>query len=113
MSGDLIRLINRSKLVERSLFAIIDLLQGTKSLYGVLGDDFQKNFQHLEKTFSFLFISLSFLRYYCCSINLKRQSEHSGLCPDTRFALIRAVLFQLYVHLPENGVQSLDNEHKI
>ena len=21
--------------------------------------------------------------YYCCSINLKRQSEHSGLRPDT------------------------------
>ena len=33
VSGDLIRLINRSKLVERSLFAIIDLLQGTKSIF--------------------------------------------------------------------------------
>ena len=30
---DLIRLINRSKLVERSLFATIDLLQGTKSIF--------------------------------------------------------------------------------
>ena len=33
VSGDLIRLIKRSKLVERSSFAIIDLLQGTKSLF--------------------------------------------------------------------------------
>ena len=30
--GDLTRPRNRSKLVERSLFAIIDLLQGTKSI---------------------------------------------------------------------------------
>ena len=30
VSGDLIHLRNRSKLVERSLFAIIDLLQGAK-----------------------------------------------------------------------------------
>ena len=33
ISGDLIRLINRSKLFEGSLFAIIDLLQGTKSIF--------------------------------------------------------------------------------
>ena len=32
LTRDLIRLRNRSKLVERSLFAIIDLLQGTKSI---------------------------------------------------------------------------------
>ena len=32
VSGDLIRLRNRSKLVERSLFAIIDLLQRAKSI---------------------------------------------------------------------------------
>ena len=32
VSGELIRLRNRSKLVERSLFAIIDLLQGAKSI---------------------------------------------------------------------------------
>ena len=32
VSGDLIRLTNRSKLVERSLFAIIYLLQGAKSI---------------------------------------------------------------------------------
>ena len=31
-SGDLIRLRNSSKLVERSLFVIIDLLQGAKSI---------------------------------------------------------------------------------
>ena len=33
VSRDLIRLINRSKLVERRLFAIIDLLQGTKYIF--------------------------------------------------------------------------------
>ena len=33
--------------------------------------------------FQFIFISFNFLCYYCCSINLKRQSEHSGLRPDT------------------------------
>ena len=32
MSGDLISLINRSKLVERSLFAIIDLVQRAKAI---------------------------------------------------------------------------------
>ena len=32
VSGELIRFRNRSKLVERSLFAIIDLLQGAKSI---------------------------------------------------------------------------------
>ena len=30
--GEIIRLRNRSKLVERSLFVIIDLLQGAKSI---------------------------------------------------------------------------------
>ena len=28
-------------------------------------------------------MSFNFLCYYCCSINLKRQSEHSGFRPDT------------------------------
>ena len=44
---------------------------------------FFKKFQILEKKFSFYFISFNFLCFYCCSINLKRQSEHSGLRPDT------------------------------
>ena len=56
MSGDLIRLINRSKLVERSLFAIIDLLlQGAKSillyLYGVWGDKFLKKSSNVRNFF--------------------------------------------------------------
>ena len=42
---------------------------------------FIKNFK-LKKN-SLYFISFIFLMYYCCSINLKRQSEHSGLRPDT------------------------------
>ena len=75
-------------MVQRSLFAITDLLQGTKSiflytLYGVWGDDFHKKFQILEKKIHFILFHLLFFMYYCCSINLKRQWEHSGLRPDT------------------------------
>ena len=47
-----------------------------------VGDDFHKKFQFLEKKIFILFLHLIFKCYYC-SINLKRQSEHSGLCPDT------------------------------
>ena len=44
---------------------------------------FIKKFQILEKKKSFYFISFNFFMYYCCSINLKKHSEHSGLRPDT------------------------------
>ena len=48
------------------------------------GDDFHKKFQILEKIFFILFYFIYFfLCYDCCSINLKRQSEHSGLHSDT------------------------------
>ena len=47
VSGDLIRLRNRSKLVKENLFAITDLLLGAKFifLYFIwrVGDDFRKN----------------------------------------------------------------------
>ena len=82
----LFRLINRSKLVERSLFALIDLLQETKSifLYFIwrVGDDFHKKFQILEEKIYFILFRLIFLCYYCCSVNLKRRSEHLRLRPD-------------------------------
>ena len=42
---------------------------------------FIKNF-NFKKKISFYFISFNLFCYYC-SIILKRQSEHSGLCPDT------------------------------
>ena len=45
------------------------------------GDDFHKKFQVLEKKIHFFSV------YYCCSKNLKRQSEHSGLRPDTSSCL--------------------------
>ena len=84
VSGNLIGLRNQSKLVERSLFAIIDLLQGAKlsffSYYGVWGDDFYFKKIQIKKKIN-------------CSINPKRQSEHSGL------RLIRAVLF-IFLLLP-------------
>ena len=44
---------------------------------------FIKKISNFGKKYSFYFISLNFLFYYCCPINLKRQSEHSGLRPDT------------------------------
>ena len=43
---------------------------------------FIKNFK-LKKNFHFILFHLIFFMYYCCSINFKRQSEHSGLRPDT------------------------------
>ena len=44
---------------------------------------FIKNFKFKKKKFHFILFRLIFLCYYCCSINLKRQSEHSGFRPDT------------------------------
>ena len=44
---------------------------------------FIKKFQILEKKISFYFISFNFLILLLLLINLKRQSEHSGLRPDT------------------------------
>ena len=52
------------------------------TLYGVWGDDFHKKFHILEKKIFFVLFHWFFKCYYC-SINLKRQSEHSGLRPDT------------------------------
>ena len=76
----LIGLRNRSKLVQRSLFAINDLLIGTKSItlyfIGRVGGWFS------HKIFSFMLLHLVF-SCYCCSIDLKRQSEHSELRLDT------------------------------
>ena len=43
----------------------------------------KKKIQILENFFfHFILLNLIFLGYYC-SINLKKPSEHSGLCPDT------------------------------
>ena len=41
---------------------------------------FIKNFK-LKKKIHFILFHLFFFMFYCCSINLKRQSEHSGLRP--------------------------------
>ena len=46
------------------------------------GDDFIKKIQILEFFFHLVLFHLIFRCYYC-STNLKRQSEHSGLRPDT------------------------------
>ena len=56
VSGDLIRLRNCSKLVEGSLFAIIDLLLAMKFvlmyIIGRVGDGFLKKYQPRKHTFS-------------------------------------------------------------
>ena len=64
------------------------------------GDDFHKKFQILEKKIHFILLDLIFLCYYC-SINLKRQLEHSRLRPDTSslVSLIHSYLFNfLMIH---------------
>ena len=80
VSGDLIRLLNRSKLVERSLFAIIDLLQGTKShfLYFIwrVGKEFYKNFKILEKNFHFILFHLFFHVFTAAPYTLKGSRKN-------------------------------------
>ena len=92
VSGDLIRLRNCSKLVYRSLFAIINLLQVAKSilLYFIwrVGDDFHKKFQ-IKKKFHFVFITFIFLMLLLLHKTLKGSRNIQG------FALIRAVLYFL------------------
>ena len=46
------------------------------------GDGFHKKFQIKKKVSHVNLLHLFILRYHCC-INLKMQSEHSLLCPDT------------------------------
>ena len=73
-------------MVERSLFAIIGLLQGAKSfctLYGVWGEDFHKKFWFLEENNFILFHYIDIFKQFYCFKNLKRQSESSRLPPDT------------------------------
>ena len=72
---------NRAKLVEGSLFALIDLLTGAKfiTLYFKwrAGDEFTKNLSFfLKKKFYLFLLPINFFK-------LKRQSEHSRLRPDT------------------------------
>ena len=69
---------------------MINLLQGAKSIFLYLiwrvgGSFLSKKFQILEKRFSFVLFRLIFLCCLCyyCTINVKRQSKLSGLCPDT------------------------------
>ena len=42
--------------------------------------------------FSIYFITFNFFIGYNCSINIKRQSEHSGLCPDTSSLVLFLVI---------------------
>ena len=46
-----------------------------------------------KKIFHYILFHKMFLCYYCCSINLQKQSEHSGLRPDTSsLVCLRSVL---------------------
>ena len=78
-------------MVERSLFAIIGLLQGANFmlLYFIwrVGDDFHKKPQVLENYFVY-FITLSCFNVITAPETLKGNREIQG------FALIRAVLFE-------------------
>ena len=47
------------------------------------GDDFHKKNSNFRKKILFDFFFQGIFKCYYCSINLKRQSEHSGLRPDT------------------------------
>ena len=61
-----------------------------------MGDNFHKKFQILEeKKFHYILFHLILIRYNC-SINLKRQSEHSRLRPDTSNLVI--FLFESFVN---------------
>ena len=54
---------------------------------------------NLKKKMSFCVISFNFFKCYYCSINLRRQSEHSGICPDT----ISLVFFEKYLIVHKTG----------
>ena len=101
VSGDLIRLRNQSKLVERSLFAIIDLLQGAKSIlwYFIwfVGGWFSYKISIFRKKISFCFITFNFLMLLLLHKTLKGSRNFQG------FALIRSVfLFRLLIR--NNGI---------
>ena len=55
---------------------------------------FIEKFSNFRKTFHFVLFHLIFPCYYC-SINVKRQSELSGLSPDTS-SLVQFELKHLY-----------------
>ena len=54
------------------------------------GDFHRKNFKLKKKFIFFIIFNLLmfFILCYYCSINLTRQSEHSGLCPDTSIVVL-------------------------
>ena len=99
-------------MVERSLCAIIDLLQRTKSLFlyfkwRVGGWFSLKISSFREKKIHFILFHLIFLCYYCCSINPKRQSEYSGLRPDTNSLVLN---FQFFLSLQKIiGIENTSN----
>ena len=83
MCGDLIRLRNRSKLVERSLFAIIDLAKSILFYFIWRVGGGLKKFKFKKKIFLFYFNTINFIMLLLLHKTLKRQSEDSGLRPDT------------------------------
>ena len=58
---------------------------------------FIKKNQILQKKILFCFITFIFFCYYC-SINLIRQSEHSGLRPDTSNLVYNLSFFVKYLN---------------
>ena len=55
----------------------------------------QKTSKFLEKKINFILLHLNIPCYYC-SINFKRQSEHSGLRPDTSSLVSFCILHSVW-----------------
>ena len=68
---------------------------------------FIKNFKfQTKKSFHFILLPLIFFIGYYCSKNIKRQSEHPGLRPDTSSLVkmyMKFLLNFLSLHLIEHG----------
>ena len=69
---------------------------------------YKKNQILEKKIFHFVLFNLIFFCYYC-SINLIRQSEHSGLFPDTSslvFSITQLSTNHFFRHSPISTVKS-------
>ena len=64
--------------------------------------------------FNFILLHLNF-SCYCCSIDLKRQSEHSGLPPDTSsFVLVLKIIsLDTVEYMKENSATGSQNDKKL
>ena len=71
------KLVCHNWFVTRNEFYLFVLYRACGGIIFIKISNFRK------KNFHFILFHFIFLCYYCCSINLKKHSEHSGLRPDT------------------------------